>query len=192
MNALYRGLERETEECKLMSWERKKMLFFFKKSTCLCAPIMHLVTGSWQLHWVKFWGFKGVWVSQEDPKGAVLFLPDHIRNENSSILSPSLMEAKWPVLPAAPAPAGACALNPWPVQKIPALQDMPWTIGWALGWVQSPSTMVTGEKFMGVLCRAGYFGPDPKPSSGVVPLHTTLHVSAVLSQRKIPLPILIK
>lgn len=52
--------------------------------------------------------------------------------------------------------------------------------------------MVTGEKFMGLLWTEGYFGPDPKPSSGVVPLRTTLRVSAVLSQRKIPLPILIK
>lgn len=65
-------------------------------------------------------------------------------------------------------------------------------VGWASGWVQSPSTMVTGEKFMGLLWTEGYFGPDPKPSSGVVPLHTTVRVSAVLSQRKIPLPVLIK
>lgn len=52
--------------------------------------------------------------------------------------------------------------------------------------------MVTGEKFMGRLWRVGYFGPDPKPSSGGVPLRSALCISAVLSHRKIPLPILTK
>lgn len=45
--------------------------------------------------------------------------------------------------------------------------------------------MVTGEKFLGVMWRMGYFGPDPKPSSGVVPLRATLRISAVLTHRKI-------
>lgn len=59
--------------------------------------------------------------------------------------------------------------------------------------MQCPSTMVTGEEFLGVLWRVGYFGADPKPGSGVIPLHTTLRISVVLThRRKIPQPVLIK
>lgn len=40
------------------------------------------------------------------------------------------------------------------------------------------------EKFMGVLWRVGYFGPNPKPGSGVVPLPAALrYLCCVLTQK---------